>query len=193
MALTSLLLVMVAFGAAVPSNVAAVQAYTSPLLLEFLAGCWIAELWRRGLAGFWLGIALCGVGFLVLIFLSPLAVPDETSWGRPLTFGLAGTLIVAGSVALERFLPDLVWLEKLGDASYAIYLFHMFIVVILQNIWTALSFGTGGWSSAVFIAGCCVLASGLGLVLFAYVERPLQRWFLRRAAVKATRPGVATR
>ena len=193
MALTSLLLVMVAFGAAVPSNVAAVQAYTSPLLLEFLAGCWIAELWRRGLAGFWLGIALCGVGFLVLIFLSPLAVPDETSWGRPLTFGLAGALIVAGSVALERFLPDLVWLEKLGDASYAIYLFHMFIVVMLQNIWTALSIGTSGWSSAVFIAGCCVLASGLGLVLFAYVERPLQRWFLRRAAVKATRPGVATR
>ena len=191
--LTGVLLFMVGMGVVTSSNLAAVQAYTSPLLLEFLAGCWIAELWRRGLAGPWLGIGLSAIGVLVLVFLSPLAEPDQTSWGRPLTFGLAGALIVAGCVALERVLPDLRWLEQLGDASYAIYLFHMMVVVSMQRIWVALPLEASGWSSALFICLCCGLASGLGLVLYVYVERPLQHWFLRRAAAHTSRPEVATR
>ncbi|MEM1040952.1 MAG: acyltransferase, partial [Pseudomonadota bacterium] len=88
--LTSMLLFLVSTGVATSSTLSAVQAYTSPLLLEFLAGCWIAEFWRRGFTGLWFGIGLCVIGGLILVFLSPLAVPDQTSWGRPLTFGVSG-------------------------------------------------------------------------------------------------------
>ena len=191
--LSFLLLFMIGAGVIFPSNIAAFQAYTSPLLLEFLAGCWIAELWRRGLAGLWLGVGLCAAGVLVLFFLAPMATADQTSWSRPLTFGLAGALIVAGCVALERFLPETRWLERLGDASYSIYLFHLFIVIALQHVWDALSIEPTAWSAGASILLCCGLASCLGLVLFYYVERPFQRRLLQFAYPKRKRPEVLTR
>lgn len=182
--LTAGLLVFVAMGPFMPADNAMLQAYTSPLLLEFLAGVFIAELWRRGLCSARLGGWAILLGLFILVFLSPLAVPDQTSWGRPLTFGLAGALIVWGALSLEARLPDWPWLERLGDGSYAIYLFHLFVVTTLSQIRLRIPGTDTSWVAWGFVLICLVGSSALGLWLFSYMERPLQKWLSsgRRAA-----------
>ncbi len=172
--LTGSLAALVVLGLVAPTGSAVLQAYTSPLLLEFLAGVLIAELWRRGLCSARFGAGAILLGLLVLVILSPLAVPDQTSWGRPLTFGLAGALIVWGALSLESRLPDWPLLERLGDGSYAIYLFHLFVVTALSQIWSRMPGGDTGVAAWAFILLCLGAATALGLWLFTHLERPLQ-------------------
>ncbi|WP_299684369.1 acyltransferase [uncultured Tateyamaria sp.] len=185
-ALAAALLSLVGLGWLMSPETAAMQAYTSPLLLEFLAGCLIAEVWRRGVSGLWTGVALIIAGLLALVFLTPLAVPDQTSWGRPLTFGLAGALIVWGGVCLERYLPDMPLLERLGDASYAIYLFHFFVIQIFAAFWNRLPLVDNIAGAGGFVILCLTASSVLGLWLFNSMERPLQK---RLTAGLTRRPG----
>lgn len=173
--LCGLLLMLVAVGAMLHAPSAVLQAYTSPLLLEFLAGCLIAELWRRGMSGLWRGAGLIGAGLLVLLLLAPMAVPDQTSWGRPMTFGLAGGLIVCGALCLERHWPEMPLLERLGDASYAIYLFHLFVLQLLAQIWAQLPVVHSLAGAIAFIGLSLGASSALGLTLFLWMERPIQR------------------
>lgn len=174
-ALCSLLLGLVGLGWLLQPASAAMQAYTSPLLLEFLAGCLIAEIWRRGMSGLWPGIVMLIGGLLVLVLLAPMAVPDQTSWSRPLTFGLAGALIVGGCVCMERYWPDLPLLERLGDASYAIYLFHLFVVHVFAVAWQQLPMVDNAVGAFGFILLCLFASSLMGLWLYTNVERPLQK------------------
>jgi exopolysaccharide production protein ExoZ len=97
--------------------------YTSTLLVEFAFGLLIsrAVFFRSGL----LGGALALAGFACL--LSWGLGSDTPDW-RVLYWGVPAAAIVAGFVAIERAgaFPALALrpLEKLGDASYSLYLTH---------------------------------------------------------------------
>lgn len=138
-----------------------------PFLLQFLAGIWIAEAWRtRRLpdAGTGFSLALIGVG---LLWWGEAAAWDVVNW-RPFLWGPPAALIVTGLVALERgrALPPLVPLERLGDASYALYLFHVPLLSAL-----AVGFGLrGGWG---MIAVGVPAAVALAFVVRVFVEKPL--------------------
>ncbi|MFN0163866.1 MAG: acyltransferase family protein [Burkholderiales bacterium] len=161
------------------------RVYTSPLLLEFLAGVWIG-VWINGssaVPGKGVALALLLAGWLALLF-------------EPLLFGwgaLVGTsMVVLGAVALERELRvQSRLLEFLGDASYSIYLTHVFTIGALKQVWVRLPFRSDmPFEAAAFMVLAIVLSTCAGALVYLYVERPVLR-FLNRV-LQPGRNGTGT-
>jgi exopolysaccharide production protein ExoZ len=144
----------------------------NPLLLEFLAGVGLARLWARGrlsrasTAAAW---GLVGAGAGVLAILQVSGVRDD--FWRPVLWGPPAALIVAGALALEGRAPFGVLgraLERVGDASYSLYLVQA--PVIAAFAWLTPSLAAPARIPLGFL-----LALGAGLACYRFVERPLTR------------------
>ena len=164
--LAAAMLTLTASHAYVPGGDALLMTYTSPLMLEFLAGVGLAELWfRSALPGPWIAAPLIAAG-LVGLLLPTMHDPRDT-W-RFLLWGLPSLMIVAGTVSLEAHgcVRRVAPLKLLGDASFSIYLFHPFI---LKTVMAYL----GHQPQVVRSAGVMAVAAILGVVVFRLVERPM--------------------
>jgi peptidoglycan/LPS O-acetylase OafA/YrhL len=146
----------------------------SPLVLEFLYGVVLAHLaTRRKLPGNALGALLLGGGFLALML-----VPEgHAPWGFVL-WGLPAAAIVTGAVALEDELGGRLpkWLLEAGDASYALYLSHTFILPYMGNAISRLHVTGVPALAAVVVLGMGVCFPAAVLV-HRYVEKPLMGLF----------------
>ena len=153
--------------------------YGSGYLLEFLLGIVVAVVALRGRIDRRLAVIalLGGAGWLLAT-----DIAGDERW-TAIARGLPAALIVYGAVALERSrevagfeLPRL-----LGDASYSIYLSHGFAIAALRAVWRAAGLGFGPPAQLAFVIACLVLGSALGIAVYRFVERPLQRsgrrWF----------------
>lgn len=100
---------------------------TDPLIAEFAFGIFICHAYKRySETPLWFGILSISVGGYGL-FMYPetsTALPDS----RYLTGGIPTAIFMFGPVNCERFIKNnpLPFLEKLGDSSYSLYLFHPF-------------------------------------------------------------------
>lgn len=146
--------------------------YTSPLLLEFLAGVLIAELHAHGrLPGVKAAAAMivAALGFVAWnIGCTDFYVFPGTYGPRLLMFGIPAALLVCGVVAFEARvgMPRIRSLKFLGDASYSIYLFHEFPIRLVEKV----VHGPVSQTIAVTLAGVA-----LGAVVYVVAERPLTR------------------
>lgn len=130
---TLLLLPLVTIGLLVDFQFPAGTVYTSPLLLEFLAGAWIGYLnSRMQLVQPAIGMAILLLSAGVLVFEQIVGV-HLIEW-RVLLFGLPSAGILFGTLSLERLTPNYGLLRGLGDASYAIYLVHVPIMSLLLKV-----------------------------------------------------------
>lgn len=162
--------------------------YTSPRIFEFWTGMLIAERYlARRLA--WSAAACVLVsGLAGLLLLADLGrLPSVVSTLRDLA---CSALVVAGLVAYEQNhgLPRLPWLLALGDASYSLYLSHVFAFGVSREAWTRLGLAHGGRGAACLFVlwslGCVVAGAAL---TYRVLEQPLARLF--RRAVRAPAPG----
>ena len=152
------------------------QTYTSPLLLEFLAGVWIGWAWQRGLCpGPRLASVLLAAGIFALVALELTAV--DVAPLRAFLWGAPAVAIVWGALGLERAgkTPDWPVARLLGDASYSIYLVHGLAIAVALRLASWLGLSTG-----LTIVGS--IAAGLigGLLCFGLVERPVSKLLHRR-------------
>jgi exopolysaccharide production protein ExoZ len=124
--------------------------------------------------------ASCVVAGFVLI----LTVPEGAQNVRTLTWGVPALAIVAGAVSLEarlaRMLPG--WLLLLGDASYAIYLTHGFVVPAIGLVVIAWH-GSGLLAETMAMLACLAASSVVGTVVYRIVERPIMHALKRRPLV----------
>jgi exopolysaccharide production protein ExoZ len=156
-----------------PAN-ALVRVATDSLLIEFLAGGWLAIGFLEG----WMVSRRAG-GMLVvasaLLFASGFYFPYERlpsiiSWGVP------AFMLVAGSLAFENDLKDSVGrqLARLGDSSYLLYL-SLVLVLDLLIATPAASLDVDAKAAALLsfpLSLACVLIAAAG---YQFVERPLLR------------------
>jgi len=154
-----------------------VASLASPVVIEFLYGMLIAELvTRRRMPGRLLGGGLLGGGFAALMTMRDWPAP----WGS-LAWGLSAGAVVLGAVAIEetvgRRLPR--WLLAAGDASYATYLSHTFILCIVAVLLNALHV-TGTAALAGAIALGLAVSFGTGWLVHRYIELPLMGLFGRK-------------
>jgi exopolysaccharide production protein ExoZ len=187
---TTLILLAAAtgMGAVLNLNSAIGITWTSPLLLEFLAGLLLSQAQGR-LPGAWIGLLLLVLGIAGLAF----GVPIRQALGgdyRVVTWGIPAFAVVSGALMIEyagRWPGKLIWpLAKLGDISYSLYLVHTLVIAIGHRF-----LGDNVAASIVIVAGTIAVATGC----FHFVEKPsakrARRLFAQLAGtVKPASPGI---
>ena len=185
--------------------------WTRPIVLEFAAGMAVGAAWCEGwrLPGA-ARLALAAVA-LATWALDPMGsahqaltwiTPNDgwrlACWGGPAVALLAAAVLARepapGSPALEEASASVPtglgtpsratkMLSMLGDASYALYLVHPFVVGTLMRAWTLT-----GWAQRVgyapFVALSLVASIAAAFAVHRWIERPvadaLARWPARR-------------
>ncbi|WP_311268091.1 acyltransferase [Sphingobium sp. WCS2017Hpa-17] len=138
-----------------------------PFLLDFAAGMMIAHMRIR--APRW----LLPVGFLLL------ATLHAGIGARLLAVTLPAGLIIASALAWDDVLQQWRWPMLLGDASYAIYLTHIFVILAIQAM------GGPIFPPVLMLGGTIMTCALVGILAHLILERRLFRWvtaWLRRTA-----------
>ncbi len=165
--------------------------YTSPLLLEFAAGAIVGRLYHANRiprlttrTGSLAMIAGGAVAIFSATFMLPRPFPDfATSLLRVGTYGFAAVIVVVSALGLERSAigknrrtPALMLLGLVGDASYSLYLTHLFSIAVLRIGWLSLGLGTEGIIWALAFVGASLLVSvAVGIASYLALERPLTK------------------
>lgn len=171
--------------------------YSSPLLLEFLFGVWIARAYQSSLriptALAW-GLVVAGFAILLSTF-------DGVEFTRSLISGVPAAAIVFGAVMLHKIQsPDtrvIGPLKTLGDVSYSLYLGHPVVLFVVSF---ATRYVTSS-SDMVFAIGClAALAAQIGFAVLAFrwLERPMTdrlnaQVFRRRPRAASVLPDTPSR
>ena len=142
----------------------------NPMLWQFAAGLGLGvALEHRALPSRRWGWALIAAALAIWTVIQSSGVFVEL-W-RPFFWGVPATVLVAGALTLETNGGVPVWprLKRLGDSSYAIYLFHMPAVAVAAH--------TLGVSKPwVFIPVAMLAAILAGAAAHRWIETPLLRW-----------------
>lgn len=145
--------------------------YGSSLLVEFLAGMMLAGFVRR------FPTFRSPLSYVVLIaaFATLLAVEALRLQPRGLLSGLPALFILGAAISVERsgLLPRWKLLGLLGDASYSIYLTHVFVIA-----GTRVALGLMGWTidqqtGYAFVPFSFVVSGVVGVAVHVYVETRL--------------------
>ena len=166
-------LLLVTIGQWVPSDSPLLITYTDSLLLEFLAGIIIGVFYTRG---FTLNSTLARAMLAASIILF---VGTETSilpgGARVMSWGVPAILLVIATLSLEKDgrISQHNTLQKIGDASYSIYLSHILTIEVVELLWTKF-----GWqmetlaTQLTFLVLCLVASALVGIVAYNMIERP---------------------
>ncbi|MEU4158193.1 acyltransferase [Actinoplanes sp. NPDC026670] len=186
----ALLCLLVLSGWFAPSEWYLVRFYQSSLFLEFLSGVLLWVIYERSReipARFMVGRMASAVagGFLIaggiglLLAVDAGAVFAGGTDVRFLQYGLPAVLVVAGGLLTESALPAGRWttlLVELGDASYALYLFHPFVILFLSRIvFEGALAGGGPWLRLALLILATALALTASVVVNRYIDGPIQR------------------
>jgi exopolysaccharide production protein ExoZ len=156
-------------------------------LWEFAFGVAIGFAYSNGLRLPRLAAISCVVLGIALLWSSTLYEPETYTW-RPIHWGIPCAIILVGAVNLGQYLSGR-WraIVKIGDASYAQYLFHGMVMLWLFIHWPRIvNFiisAVGPWGIVFYMTAMSIIVS---LVIYVLVERPILRAL--RSSVALVRP-----
>ena len=149
----------------------ALKAYSDPIIIEFLMGMLLAHLYLSGVALNRLQQWACiVVGAGLLVAMEPYQQLDRWIWGGLPAFAIAAGLALGPPVRSR-------WATIGGDASYALYLSHSFVLSLLAVVWAKARRPGNGWLYVVTGLVLCVLAS---VLVHRLVEAPMLKALRRR-------------
>lgn len=191
--LVGLPLVMLACMALSPYSMV-LKFYGSLRLLEFVGGVVLARMTlgeRRSIP------AVLAVGAVILgVVLLP--VVEATRASAHIMYpvlGVASFLVLWGLIELERQsqMPRSRLLTLLGDASFSIYLTHIFAIAALRAVVLRLVPGPilrdGVVPQAGFVLAAMLAAAIGGIIVHLLFERPVTRYLAGRRSASAARSG----
>jgi exopolysaccharide production protein ExoZ len=151
-----------------------------PLTIEFIAGCMLAWQYHKfaGLQtdGKWLVvIASAGMVAAILgyVYYAGQTGSSPEGWWRLLYYGIPATIIVFCITHAERNGVILHgWLIQSGNASYSIYLSHLFTINVVGRIWSLFAVDAI-FDNIIAILITFILVIVAGFVSYWYVETPL--------------------
>lgn len=169
---------LLAFGGRGSEYTAELKLITSPLAFEFMLGCVLAWFYNTGKE--------CSVALLVSIALlwcvgmGTTSIPNGYDATRHvLCAGVPAAFLLYAVLMLEKRCSFPFWLQKLGDASYSLYLCHSLILSALGKLWQKLH-PEGIMLHGVFIVACTIIPITVALANYCYFERPFSQWYHRR-------------
>jgi len=152
--------------------------YGSTIILEFVAGMLISQIFSRG----WFGNRVRGTIILVtgigLFFLVSLSIPEDGRL-RFLYFGLPAALLVSGCLDIESSkirIKKSNFMSTLGDSSYSLYVSHIFALGVCRAAAHLIGLHIDSWLEAiVFLLACLIFCEIVGYLVYTTVERPMTR------------------
>lgn len=168
---TSLVIVaLVVLGKIYHFNDVVAQFYTSSILIEFVFGIIVFEVYSKTLH------QTCRRALLMLFgTIGFLLLNSGSSTNDKLVLAVASAIIVWVFIRLFRGV-HIGPLKLLGDASYSIYLFHLATFQITRGILAYLGLNPSGYLNIAFIILMHVLVSIVtGVAIFYAIEKPLLR------------------
>ena len=159
----TVMITLAAVGLMVRPETALGKVWMNPMLLEFVLGLFVGKV--HHVLGWRSGLLLVAFGVAALLVNDQLA---ETSRLRVMLWGVPAAALVSGAVAIESGgkWSSLRLLEKLGDASYSLYLVHTLVIGAVVK-----TLGRGPAASTVAVLASIVVA----VAVFQTVERPITR------------------
>lgn len=180
MALVSVLGGLAVLGA-VTKPLGVLSFYTDPIILEFGFGILLAAAFTAGArVGKLDSIALLVLGVCLLFLLPQFHLP------RFMAAGIPALMICCASVFQDDNVPHSQAGIFLGDASYSIYLSHIFVLHLVTKAWLASGMGIGGLGTLAFVAAGLAAATLAGCLIYLIVERPMVG-AARSAVLRGTR------
>jgi len=168
----------------------AIGVWTSPLLLEFLAGVLIAHIVASGVRVWSWAAGIIAVASIVALCTLPAGIFFGFAW---LSREMFAILLVFGVVMLEAQIGKKIprWAIWIGDASYSLYLIHLLvfaIVVTLAAKMGLLRVGAIHLSAEVETVLLFMAPSILvSLALYRWVEAPINNALRRQLKLRNAR------
>ncbi len=159
----------------------AVSVLLSPILVEFIFGMWIAYVTIKG----WRMPIKCAyimIPAMFAIIISSNYLPELICLDfRVILWGIPGALLLMSIIALEsRFrsissgIPNLI-----GNASYAIYLTHGFVLPFVGILFSKMIFNNI-FGEIIIILLCLIISVVTGIITHVWVEKPLAIYIKQR-------------
>jgi peptidoglycan/LPS O-acetylase OafA/YrhL len=143
--------------------------WTDPIILEFVFGLFLFTIWRKSrLSGpWWLVYSLVAVLLTALAWLQPRYPIHRIA-------ALPAAVIVGAVLLTERSVRYPKWLIMTGDASYSLYLLHLFIVIPSYALMAHVGMPLWGrMAMTPAILGVTILVA---MMTFRTIERPSNSW-----------------
>ncbi len=160
--------------------------YTSPILLEFCYGIAVFHAWQRARAALLGASRLLVLAAACTVVLGMAALTAEDSAYRFAVWGLPSAVVVLLMLGLQGRIAFPLGIVALGDASYSLYLFHPYVLKVVDR--TAISFAEASFASvcaALLYIGLSLL---LAIAVYRHFERPVSRLLRARLLGRAAAP-----
>ncbi len=150
----------------------------SPLVLEFIAGCGIGFLLCRGEMPLARTALVAGAAWFFGVGSYFGATDyDDASYGmmRIWVFGVPSALLIYGTVGLEQ--ANRLWTSRRlvfwGDASYSLYLTHVYVIQAFGLLYAHWSYAQGGLPKVLLATTCLATCGLVAAACHRWVDRPL--------------------
>ncbi len=158
--------------------------FASPLTLEFIAGCVTGvALCRRAMPAAGAALALGAALFLGAGGYFGAMSPEQAAYGlaRVAVYGTASALILYGAVGMELAgrVSNNRAIAFWGDASYSLYLTHVYVILATAQVYARWPTSENGWPKTALVVACIALCAAAAAACHAWVERPLTAWARR--------------
>jgi exopolysaccharide production protein ExoZ len=156
----------------------------SPLMLEFCFGILLYHVHDKAkilLAKNWfIPSTIILIIFFTIAYYDPnLTLPQWAEYKRAFTCGVAAFFIVFLFLSFENiFVPNKLFVF-LGDASYSIYLTHWFCITLIPYFFWSIGWFPKG-SLVIYIFASVSIAMILSILVYLYLERPMNRFFSKQ-------------
>lgn len=172
---------------ALNSQSPALQFYGNPIVFEFVLGMGVAMLVKRR---WMIGLAPAAVMTVVALAVMLIANLFDLVVSRAIAFGIPAAFVVYGLCCLEirGALRNFKYLRIVGDASYSLYLTHVFTLVVCRLIFLHFYKVDSIATELAFVFLCLALSVCGGVLTYYIYEKPTSDFlnkFKTRAAVPA--------
>ena len=179
LAVTAIFFALIALGLVMQFTAPIPWFYTQPLLITFCIGMGVGYLLLRypdqlfvpRLAPAWLAAAIL---FLAIAFAVPSSVPPGPLTDLP--FAAAGGALIMFGLSVEVRLPKWRFGVLLGDASYSMYLTHMYIVAASILVVQKLTGSAIPWLDVMLSV---TLSIAVSIPIWRLVDRPIYKTLRR--------------
>lgn len=184
--ITATFLLFYVWGRVLGSQWRPVQFWSDPIVLEFVLGAVIGLVDLRGWLcplPRWAVYSALAIGVVSFVALSD--VPVARLWVR----GLPAFIVVGSLIAMERnglFRFGRGIMRTIGDASYSIYLSHLYGIIAARLLWNRAHLPHGPLSAASFVVFCYAVGLALGLAVYFFFEKPIIDYFSRTRRLQRT-------